>query len=130
MAIRNATSARQSDSRCGRLSRFLLAVILSSLTMACASDRHVGPEPAFQDCLRQGGTIRPVCLTQEPMCVIPYPDAGRPCRDGDDCAGDCLATAAAKQGEPATGVCQSNNDPCGCRTYIEDGRIAHGLCID
>ena len=115
----------------GRLWRdLLLSLILSSLTAACTSAPNAGAEPDPPDCARQGGTIRPLCLTQEPMCVIPYPDAGRPCRDGDDCAGACLGTRAAKSGEPAMGVCQSNNDPCGCRTYIEDGRIAHGICVD
>ena len=104
--------------------------MLSLLTTACVSARPVGAEPDPDDCARQGGTIRPVCLTQEPMCVISYPDAGRPCRDDDDCAGACLATTAGNRGEPASGVCQSSNDPCGCRTYVENGRIADGICVD
>lgn len=108
---------------CGRRTQRLLpALMLLALTTACAT--------GSQECARQGGAMQPVCLKQQPMCVIPYADAGRPCRDGDDCAGACLATAAGSKGEPAVGECQPTNNPCGCRTYIEDGRIAGGICAD
>ena len=29
-----------------------------------------------------------------------------------------------------TGVCQADSDPCGCFTTIEDGQVAHAICVD
>lgn len=109
--------------------RLLLAVMLSSLLMACATGSDIEIS-APQDCARQGGAIQPVCLSQESLCVIPYPDAGLPCRDSDDCAGACLAQTAVNQDEPAVGECERTNAPCGCRTYVEDGRVADAICVD
>jgi predicted small secreted protein len=86
------------------------------------------PADPVAQCAAQGGELRGVCRRQTRQCVVPYPDAGRPCTDGDQCAGDCLAP----DGEPGhtAGVCQADNDPCGCRFTIEDGRPAQGVCVD
>ena len=79
-------------------------------------------------CAAAGGEVRGVCRMQTQQCVIPYADAGKPCTDGDQCAGDCLAP----DGEPGrtAGQCQADNDPCGCRFTIEDGRPGQGICVD
>ena len=83
-------------------------------------------------CKTTGGGWRPICRMQKPACVITYADAGKTCSDGDDCAGDCLGavTGAAGSGQPATGVCSTNSDPCGCKTLIEDGKATATLCVD
>lgn len=83
-------------------------------------------------CKTAGGDWRPICRMQNPACVITYADAGKACSDGDDCVGDCVGTTtgAASAGQPATGVCSTNSDPCGCKTRIEDGKAAATLCVD
>lgn len=83
-------------------------------------------------CKTAGGDWRPICRMQKPACVISYPDAGKACTDGDDCAGNCVAKAAVAMtdGKPATGICSANNDPCGCMQLIEDGKALPMLCAD
>lgn len=89
------------------------------------------PSPDAAACLAKGGVIRPVCLSQTLQCVIPYPDAGRPCTDRSQCKGECRAVSPRSgQGARAKGVCQANNDPCGCRTLIIKGRIGPSTCAD
>ena len=59
-------------------------------------------------------------------------DAGKPCTDGDQCEGDCRAEPSDGPPKPGTvtGVCQADSDPCGCFTTIEDGQVAHAICVD
>jgi hypothetical protein len=88
--------------------------------------------PDAAACARQGGTVRPVCMLGRPMCVIPFKDAGKACTDGDQCQGDCRYSGSGKVSPdtPVTGQCQASNDPCGCFSRVEDGRITGGICID
>lgn len=81
-------------------------------------------------CASSGGTMRPVCMLGRVQCVIPYSDAGQPCRDGDDCQGDCRAPEMGPSGAEVTGRCQASSDPCGCFANVEDGRIDAALCVD
>ena len=108
----------------------LQGVLILILAMpGCAlSDPTLDTNPAA--CERAGGQIKPVCLAQRPLCVIPYPDAGRPCRDASECAGDCLASVGAQIGERVQGTCEHDNNPCGCRFYVKDGRVVNGRCVD
>ena len=92
------------------------------------ADSTLDTDPAA--CARAGGQIKPVCRAQRPLCVIPYPDAGRPCRDASECAGDCLASVGTQMGERVQGTCERDNNPCGCRSYVEDGRVVDGRCVD
>ena len=104
-------------------------LILSwAITSGAMADSTLDTNPAA--CARAGGQIKPVCRAQRPLCVIPYPDAGRPCRDASECAGDCLASVGAQMGERVQGTCERDNNPCGCRSYIEDGRVVDGRCVD
>lgn len=103
----------------------ILGVALTSGAMA---DPTLNTDPAA--CERAGGRIKPVCRAQRPLCVIPYPDAGRPCRNASECAGDCLASFGAEMGERVQGTCERDNNPCGCRSYVEDGRVVDGRCAD
>ena len=124
----------------------LLAVLILTAVTACAPP--VAPAPAegtdpapvsapvqgdaaeVAACDARGGDMRPVCRMQSLQCVIDYSDAGRACRDGDDCQGDCRADVGATAGAPVTGQCQASSDPCGCFTTVEDGRAEAGLCVD
>ena len=84
----------------------------------------------IRECDARGGTIRPVCMMGTPQCVVTYSDAGRACRDGDDCQGDCRAGEMGPSGQAVTGRCQADSDPCGCFANVEDGRIEAALCVD
>ena len=33
-------------------------------------------------------------------------------------------------GAAATGICAANNDPCGCKQKIEDGKATAAICVD
>jgi hypothetical protein len=66
-----------------------------------------------------------------PMCVIPYADAGKACTDGDQCQGDCrYGDGKPPANGTVTGQCQRSNDPCGCFSTVEGGRITAALCVD
>ena len=98
---------------------------------AAAPEQIVATDEA--SCKTQGGDWRPVCRMQQPACITTFPDAGKACTDGSQCAGDCLASAEggfAAGGSAATGVCASDNDPCGCKQKIEDGKATAAVCAD
>ncbi len=84
-----------------------------------------------QVCEEDGGELMRVGRLQTERCVIPFSDANKPCRDGDDCLGDCRAREAGPNaGSNLTGVCAPNDLPFGCNTPIEDGRAQPTLCVD
>jgi hypothetical protein len=86
-----------------------------------------------QSCRVAGGTWRPVCLRGELTCVVKYADAGKTCRDGDECQShQCRYTGEAQvqPGTKVTGTCHATNDPCGCFTLVENGEVTHTLCAD
>ncbi|ADC64191.1 hypothetical protein Alvin_3301 (plasmid) [Allochromatium vinosum DSM 180] len=120
--------------RARRLGLTWFAVLLGVLILVLAITGCAMADPALDTdpvaCERAGGQIKRVCLAQQPMCVIPYPDAGRPCRDASECAGYCLASFGAQIGERVQGTCEHDNNPCGCRSYVENGRVVDGRCVD
>lgn len=83
-------------------------------------------------CAALNGTIRPVCRRQLPACVINYRDAGKACANKSDCEGKCIAKDGAPSDPNATvtGQCQSNSDPCGCRTEVDGGKVLRSICVD
>lgn len=111
------------------------------LCAACEqSDSAAAGTAAEIECKRKGGDYRRVCVAQEYMCVMPYPDGGKPCKDSSECAGECrieamtVCSAEGKCAEPAlpspgeeaTGNCQVDNDPCGSVIPIKSGRAQPG----
>lgn len=115
-----------------------IAVALAGLALmtACAPTEPAAPLPEptpsadAAQCAIKGGTVKPVCRRQIPQCVIPYADAGKACTDGSQCAGDCLYEGDAAPGTAASGRCQADSDPCGCKTPIVDGKVGMGRCVD
>lgn len=115
-----------------------IAAFALLIVMACTPVAPTPPGPGpgsggttdSAACTAQGGTMRPVCRRQTMQCVIAYSDAGRTCRDGDDCQGDCRAEVGVEAGTSVTGQCQATSDPCGCFTTVEGGRAQAGLCVD
>lgn len=83
-----------------------------------------------QACEEEGGELMRVGRMQTERCVVAFPDAGKVCRDGDDCLGDCRAASAGPNTQTTTGVCAPNDLPFGCNTPIENGRAGPTLCVD
>lgn len=87
-----------------------------------------------QSCKAAGATWRRVCLMGTWSCVVTHADAGKTCRDGDECQGkQCRYEGKMTpdmDGKPVTGKCTANSDPCGCFTLVEDGKIGPALCVD
>jgi hypothetical protein len=104
-------------------------------TPAPAPAEPSSPAPTADQasCAAKGGEWRPVCRMQQPACVLTFKDAGKACKDGDDCAGDCMAPNSAgfaPTGATVSGVCAVNDDPCGCKQTVEDGKATAAICID
>lgn len=120
---------------------FLILAILIA-TAACASCDEAAQSRVASEklCRNQGGDFRRVCVGQHYMCVMPYPDGGKSCKDSTECAGECRIEVATecsengkciepilpKPGEEATGMCQRDNDPCGSVIPIKNGRAMPG----
>jgi hypothetical protein len=81
-------------------------------------------------CAKTGGEVRPVCMRGMPMCVVPFPDAGKVCSDSSECMGTCRGDGSAQPEKPAKGVCSRNTDPCGCYQLVEKGVAQYMLCAD
>jgi hypothetical protein len=61
------------------------------------------------------------------LCVLPYPDAGKVCKNSKECIGHCIApfTSAAV----LHGTCQRNDSPYDCgRPHFENGKIIYFNC--
>jgi putative hemolysin len=117
--------------------RLPLLVLIVGLLTACSPMAGQSPDPgaptqtAAQACAAQGGQIMRVGRLQTERCVVPFSDAGKTCRDGDDCLGDCRARdPGPREGANVTGVCAPNDLPFGCNTPIENGRAQPTLCVD
>jgi hypothetical protein len=98
-----------------------------------ATDSAMTP-PSVEECQAKGGTIRNVCRRQLPACVVPYPDGGKRCTDNAQCKGKCLVDTgtdgSSEPGGSVEGKCQQDNDPCGCKIEVVNGKVAGGACVD
>jgi hypothetical protein len=121
----------------------LAAAAAFALTLgACMPNAAAGPDagpaaptavPETQAaCETEGGTWRREGRLGLMTCVMPHADAGQPCTDSDQCAGDCRLADDKRpaEGEAVTGICQANTSNFGCFTRVEDGRAAATLCVD
>ncbi|WP_105265373.1 hypothetical protein [Pseudoalteromonas sp. T1lg76] len=82
-------------------------------------------------CLDKGGVIKAVCMNAIPACIYKYPDAGKQCRSGSECEGDCLVVGDfVGEGSEVIGQCKVDNDPCGCYQRIFDGVAEYAMCTD
>jgi hypothetical protein len=87
-------------------------------------------------CIAEGGRVAIAGLLGGEVCARPFRDAGRRCRDSDDCEGACLfdaRSAAGRSPRPGTrvaGRCEPERYGFGCRTLVEDGRLQPTLCVD
>lgn len=99
-------------------------------TSSITADKAPAVIADAEQCGNYGGRWQPVCMAQKPACVLPYADAGKPCNSGKDCEGWCLQNEAAEKGSEFAGLCQADNNPCGCFARLEEGRSRGHLCID
>lgn len=103
----------------------------------CRADTAQASDASHADvdaaaCKARGGEVRPVCRRQVPACVVRNADAGQRCTDKSQCAGRCLVDNAqpGAPGDAATGRCEEDNDPCGCKIEVKNGKVAGGACVD
>jgi putative hemolysin len=98
-----------------------------------AADAITAP-PNVEECQAKGGAVRNVCRLQFPACVVPYSDGGKRCTDSAQCKGKCLMDTDAdvefEPGDRAEGICQQDNDPCGCKIEVAKGKVKGGVCVD
>ncbi len=88
------------------------------------------------ECKRSGGIMQKSGRAGALLCLIAYKDAGKMCKNGSDCAGDCRlgpdpADRIKQPGAQVSGVCQANNSPFGCYATVEKGIIDRPMmCTD
>jgi len=83
-------------------------------------------------CKAVGGNIAPSGKLQRENCVQPFADGGESCSGDADCVGECRYEGDAElaPGSAAMGTCQVTDARFGCNTVVENGKIAHTLCVD
>lgn len=90
--------------------------------------------PNVEGCRAAGGTVQNVCRRQLLACVVPYSDGGKRCTDSAQCKGKCLIDTEAdtefEPGDRVEGICEQNNDPCGCKIEVVRGKVGSGACVD
>jgi hypothetical protein len=109
------------------------ALILLALA-ACApigEGLSTGPAVDVAACTANGGKVKPICRMRKPACIFDYADAGKTCTDSEQCSGRCVIEDEMPEvGARAIGVCEADNDVCGCSTEIIDGKTTAGRCVD
>ena len=97
-----------------------------------------GGEPtSAEGCRACGGQWAIHGLIQEPSCLCPTSDAGKRCRDGGECQGQCLADDGEREvtapGPPARGYfvgkCARFRSTFGCHRPIARGALAAGPVV-
>lgn len=85
-------------------------------------------------CQAAGGFLAQRGKLQSQICVHPYADAGKACRDSQECDGKCVTSAGAEPGEPAdgqiVGQCQADDALFGCYAEVVDGKRVRAICVD
>lgn len=115
--------------------RILLSAFALLALAACAPMTE-GPTTAptvdIAACTANGGEVKPICRMQKPACIFTYKDAGKACTDSDQCEGRCVAADGAmpEGGATVAGVCETDNDVCGCSAEIVGGKAVAGRCVD
>ncbi len=114
--------------------RAVLAVLTLLALAACApmgEGPATGPSVDIAACTANGGKVKPICRMQKPACIFDYADAGKSCTDSSQCSGRCVIEDEMPEvGARAIGVCEADNDVCGCSTEIIDGKATAGRCVD
>ncbi len=112
-----------------------LAALIAVLALAACAPMGEGPTTAppvdAAACVANGGVVKKVCRMQRPACIFAYSDAGKTCTDSSQCKGRCVIEDEFPEvGAKAIGVCERDNDLCGCSAEVIDGRATAGRCVD
>jgi hypothetical protein len=129
--------------------RFLVISSIGVLMAACQSTSSSAPEPEIYNytpvyfaglkatpaerlkCESIGGKFRQnVGIRGIDICYQELPDAGKICRDSDECLSECIAADRAEIGASTTGECSISETNYGCMSRVEDGRVEPILCVD
>lgn len=98
--------------------------------------QFAGPQPTDAEraqCEAVGGRIERVGRLGREQCIQTYPDAGKTCSDSEDCLGECRIRGDVSDIEPGTpvdGVCQAEDTPFGCHTWVIRGVAGPTICVD
>lgn len=98
-------------------------------------DRRVPKGTCVRDtaekCAARGGSWTRVCFHRALRCVMPTPDAGKPCTDSSQCTQACLDVGRAPGADGlVTGACKKDDDPCGYFPYIVQGKRGATVVAD
>jgi hypothetical protein len=104
---------------------------------ALAPAARAGEPNTAEGCRACGGEWAIHGLIQEPSCLCPTSDAGKRCRDGGECQGQCLADDGEREvtepGPPARGYfigkCARFRTSFGCHRPIGKGALAAGPIV-
>jgi hypothetical protein len=110
------------------------SLLLLLLLTACSTqaDRTLpgsAPVATEAECLQRGGQWRQLGRLQVKQCLLPTADAGKPCTDGGQCEGLCLAPEGTIDGSAVGGSCSVDTNRFGCRQILRDGS-AITMCVD
>jgi len=83
-------------------------------------------------CKARGGMWTGVCMRGTRYCVEARKDARKACKDKSDCEGECLHVGNKPGADGSVlGQCQVNDDPCGCRRRVINGKPEEvSICAD
>ena len=84
-----------------------------------------------QSCTSLGGEWKRVCMSGFLKCVMPTKDAGKICSDTGECENGCIyGDSPPDANGNVTGFCGYTNNPCGCRAFVNNGRVSERMCVD
>lgn len=84
-------------------------------------------------CLAAGGTWGAAGLFGTLSCNVPTKDAGKVCTDNSQCEAGCVYIGLEKaeaDNVGQQGTCKAYTSPFGCWSYITNGVIKPGICVD
>lgn len=103
---------------------------------SAASDVATAPKTTatntIEACTQQGGKLQQVGRAQTWQCILQFTDAGKPCTDGSQCQGNCMAKPDedVRATASAIGICAANSDRFGCQSTITNGVASPVRCVD
>lgn len=123
------------QSKCRTLILCLSLLLVSCTPESKPSGHRTIPTPSAataQGCAAKGGTLQRVCRRQVEACVVPFSDAGKACSDKSQCQGRCILDSdhPVSVGDSVMGKCELDNDPCGCKIEVVNGKVGGGVCVD
>lgn len=83
-----------------------------------------------EKCEAVGVVLQNVGIMGKDICHQDLPDAGKICRDSDECLSECMAEESAMVGKRTTGQCSLYETNFGCSSRVENGRVEPVLCVD